>query len=516
MEHLLMYERSEIESERLAALQSASNSTARTTSERPLASTEFQDANLLLDLSQGAHQPSGPQPPDMRNLGMNRIVNTVTITPLPKDRDSNARMQPNPAETDFLPRPESVPSSSYRSNALQPANSQVNHRQLGSPLPGPGLFGYSPANAESAKRLHSPLARPQAAFLQLLVTQADLEGWSKQLAADLAHEFRVDDNAEDRIQKLISRRMAQLASSLSPGRSAIDGCGTNDNSNNNDNEEPRARPKRVRCRICSKTMDRPCDLKKHEKRHSRPWGCTNATCSKTFGSKNDWKRHENSQHYQLETWRCHEAVATSKIGTCAKIFFRRDPFQSHLRKEHGRNDEEYIREQCRKRRIGRNWQNGFWCGFCKAIVKLSTKGLEAWDERFNHIDDEHFKKGQNIDDWYPMDKDVPKGKLKDLQSQRRRRGGDGGGGGGAEDDFVRGSTGDADGDRDGEEESEPELDGTGESEVEDYPAERTKRRRSCNDHGGRELEIEADEGSGQREVTLKVPVSRPVDWYCVS
>ena len=152
--------------------------------------------------------------------------------------------------------------------------------------------------------------------------------------------------------------------------------------------------------------------RKHEKRHRRPYGCTHATCSKAFGSKNDWKRHENSQHYQLETWRCHEHNSQSKIRQCAKIFYRRDPFQIHLRKDHNVKDEEYIREECKRRRIGRNGQSGFWCGFCKQIVKLEKRGLEAWDERFNHIDDMHFKNGQSSDDWYPLDKDIPKGLLK--------------------------------------------------------------------------------------------------------
>lgn len=151
--------------------------------------------------------------------------------------------------------------------------------------------------------------------------------------------------------------------------------------------------------------------RKHEKRHRRPYGCTHATCTKAFGSKNDWKRHENSQHYQLETWRCHEPNPQSKINQCARIFYRRDPFQAHLRKDHNVTDDEYIRDQCKRGRIGRNGQSGFWCGFCKEIVKLEKRGLEAWDERFNHIDDDHFKSGERIEDWYPLDKDIPKGLL---------------------------------------------------------------------------------------------------------
>lgn len=47
------------------------------------------------------------------------------------------------------------------------------------------------------------------------------------------------------------------------------------------------------------------------------------------------------------------------------------------------------------------------------MVALRCKGLEAWDERFDHIDDFHFKKGDRIDEgWYPLESDIPKGLLR--------------------------------------------------------------------------------------------------------
>ena len=111
-------------------------------------------------------------------------------------------------------------------------------------------------------------------------------------------------------------------------------------------------------------------------------------------------------------WRCHEPNPRSQINQCAKIFYRREQFQAHLKDTHSIKDEEIIRDQCKKYRIGRNGQSGFWCGFCKKIVTLKHKGLEAWDERFDHIDKEHFRLGQRIhDDWYPLDKDIPIGSL---------------------------------------------------------------------------------------------------------
>lgn len=100
------------------------------------------------------------------------------------------------------------------------------------------------------------------------------------------------------------------------------------------------------------------------------------------------------------------------IKQCAKVFYRRELFQTHLKDFHEIKDEDHIREKSRRQRIGRNGQSGFWCGFCKKIVKLEKKDLEAWDERFNHIDDFHFKKGERIDKWYPLDRDIPKGLLR--------------------------------------------------------------------------------------------------------
>ena len=47
------------------------------------------------------------------------------------------------------------------------------------------------------------------------------------------------------------------------------------------------------------------------------------------------------------------------------------------------------------------------------MVGLQSRGLEAWDERFDHIDDFHFKRGERIDElWYPLESDIPKGLLR--------------------------------------------------------------------------------------------------------
>jgi hypothetical protein len=192
----------------------------------------------------------------------------------------------------------------------------------------------------------------------------------------------------------------------------------------------------VTCQTCKRFVGRPCELKyvsphhflqflngfrKHMKRHSRPYGCTFFTCSKTFGSKNDWKRHENSQHFHLETWRCDAEKAEG--GACAKVCYRRQSFQEHLKKDHDISDLELLKTKADACRIGRNCQARFWCGFCTKLIDLTKKGVEAWTERFDHIDD-HFmgRRGltkQGIQDWIPVDSDKPKGDVElDLSPGR--------------------------------------------------------------------------------------------------
>ncbi|KAH8587636.1 hypothetical protein B0O99DRAFT_694301 [Bisporella sp. PMI_857] len=134
-----------------------------------------------------------------------------------------------------------------------------------------------------------------------------------------------------------------------------------------------------------------------------PYGCT-FLCNETFASKNEWKRHENSQHFQLETWRCDNE--TSEEGVCAKVYYRRQSFQNHLKTEHHMEDDA-MKEKTENCRIGRNCQARFWCGFCSKIIGLERKGLDAWTERFDHIDDHfmgnHGLKKQCILDWIPVD-----------------------------------------------------------------------------------------------------------------
>ncbi|KAL8917037.1 MAG: hypothetical protein Q9208_008212 [Pyrenodesmia sp. 3 TL-2023] len=234
------------------------------------------------------------------------------------------------------------------------------------------------ASAKKAEEVSEELATKIAKFIDLY------RGPPKDIQATIKNQLLLTFNPG-----LSRKRCAQMASL---------------------NDDASSKKRRlIVCDQCPTTTARQCDMRKHKKRHTRPYGCTFPGCSKKLGSKNDWKRHENTQHYQIETWRCHELSQTNSMGQCASIFYRREQFQSHLREKHGIEKDDDIRDKCRRHHIGRNGQTAFWCGFCKQIVELKTAGLDAWEERFSHIDDLHYKKGQTIYDWVPLDSDIPKG-----------------------------------------------------------------------------------------------------------
>lgn len=137
------------------------------------------------------------------------------------------------------------------------------------------------------------------------------------------------------------------------------------------------------------------------KRHAKPFHCTSDGCRKSFGSKNDWKRHENSQHFQLEVWRCDQRSKTAGSMLCSKVCHRRESFRTHLR-DHGITDGAVIDDKLDKCRVGRSCEQRFWCGFCKKVIDIREKGLGAWTTRFDHICN-HFNQGCIKEDWQPFD-----------------------------------------------------------------------------------------------------------------
>ena len=111
-------------------------------------------------------------------------------------------------------------------------------------------------------------------------------------------------------------------------------------------------------------------------------------------------------------------VAGNPAGICGIPEYAEDRMVSHLIKEHLLYQTEAV-AKTKVCHVGRNNQTRFWCGFCGEVRALqNVSGLEAWDERFTHID-EHFKKGQSVDDWID---DITHQRKGDAVKERKQRG----------------------------------------------------------------------------------------------
>ena len=98
----------------------------------------------------------------------------------------------------------------------------------------------------------------------------------------------------------------------------------------------------------------------------------------------------------MPSWFCTETDAQTG-ASCERLFYRPDTYTHHLR-QHGIH-EHHVAAWAGNHRLDLAGQSDFWCGFCNHRVPLKTRGPEALDERFNHIDIEHFKKGERGQDW---------------------------------------------------------------------------------------------------------------------
>ncbi|KAK5117683.1 hypothetical protein LTR62_005106 [Meristemomyces frigidus] len=175
------------------------------------------------------------------------------------------------------------------------------------------------------------------------------------------------------------------------------------------------------CRSCPKTTTRECDLRKHEKRHSRPYPCTFPHCNKRFGSRNDWKRHESSQHEdeapEAEMWVCDFPNGTSINGSqsCGEVAHNEEVMLEHLRTTHlPRAPPQELTSHLPRLHIpanantdtpGHSTGNGpakFWCGYCRSFIALARHGngtdMFRGDtgvavSRSRHMGD-HFDKGE--------------------------------------------------------------------------------------------------------------------------
>ncbi|KAK5661381.1 hypothetical protein OQA88_11280 [Cercophora sp. LCS_1] len=221
-----------------------------------------------------------------------------------------------------------------------------------------------------------------SAFLESLIEKGMLDKLASKLGYRVARE-------EDESKEGPLSPTTQSGEDSKETSDAKDGV----NKDNKDNK----------CGECGKIFKRACELKKHMKRHLKPYACTHVSdCDKRFGSKNDWKRHENSQHIQLEFWRCTERLKDKERVVCNKICHRRETFRHHLDKDHDIRDALAVEKRCTDCRNGRNFESRFWCGFCQKTIEFEKNGGLAWSERFDHIDAHFIGKGgpkRDIADW---------------------------------------------------------------------------------------------------------------------
>ncbi|KAH6649856.1 hypothetical protein F5144DRAFT_588478 [Chaetomium tenue] len=231
-----------------------------------------------------------------------------------------------------------------------------------------------------------------------------------QLGADTPRPTELDDDEMSAVlQSLINKgKLDEMLKKL--GYSAVEEANIKDQKPAIASSTASETGRINKCNECQKTFTRPSELRKHMKRHAKPYACTFAKCCKKFGSKNDWKRHENSQHFQLEIWRCAEQTADRPDQQeCGKVCHRRESLKSHLEKDHGMYGQAMLDKKLSDCRLGRNFESRFWCGFCQKTIEPTGKGGPAHSERFDHIDD-HFN-GKNglpkadINNWKHIDTD---------------------------------------------------------------------------------------------------------------
>jgi hypothetical protein len=93
-------------------------------------------------------------------------------------------------------------------------------------------------------------------------------------------------------------------------------------------------------------------------------------------------------------------------GVCAKVCYNKKKFLAHLEKDHNISDIRFIKKKVDNCYMAKNCQIRFWCRFCNKLIDLK-KGMDAWRERFDHIDDHFMGRGcfkkQSILDWTPVD-----------------------------------------------------------------------------------------------------------------
>lgn len=143
----------------------------------------------------------------------------------------------------------------------------------------------------------------------------------------------------------------------------------------------------------------------------RIYGCTFSGCSSTFTRRRAWERHEDNSHVQNEGFRCKMFSLDGGFTypACGAFYSSSTEFKVHLESRHGLGDPEAVRKEIDESRLGRDYKEQYWCGFCQVIIKQSRIG--AWPMRMSHIAFHFEKEGRSMADWVCVDTNKPKGRF---------------------------------------------------------------------------------------------------------
>jgi hypothetical protein len=111
-------------------------------------------------------------------------------------------------------------------------------------------------------------------------------------------------------------------------------------------------------------------------------------------------------------WRCDERLKAPQSDVCNKVCNRQETFRQHLAARHNLQDAKEVEDKLAKCHIQLG-ETQFWCGFCRDIIKLDTRGMSAQDicnGRFNHIDDHYSGRNgmvrKDVSAWVSADPEV--------------------------------------------------------------------------------------------------------------
>lgn len=191
---------------------------------------------------------------------------------------------------------------------------------------------------------------------------------------------------------------------------------------------------------CSKAFKRECELRKHKRRHERPYCCTFRDCNKKFGSKSDWTRHEDKQHDHENGWRCDvplsglepgSAGSATALRLCGKQHPRSKTFKAHLYRDHSLSEDE-VNAKLKLCHYGTKSGSRFWCGLCNAVVSVGgvartnrsrkNNGEGGWTDRYDHIDDHvvgrTFLK-KTMDEWKYEETETTEAELESIEPEQQ-------------------------------------------------------------------------------------------------